>query len=332
MRTGKRSAVGADASPRAPSRLRRRAAAFGLGFALGLAPFLLSFLDSLTYLIPLSLRSELRTTTALLGGFLALVASERSSLGLLGRKVFRAWAFAAPAGLVLLVFLQPFVVRFPSEKGVLASEIIAPPRLAACSCETTSDEECLRELNLDPAVLAQCWDGSRRTRNRIAWSLGYLLAIGGAQSFLCLLWIGPGKVRRAPVAGRTLFLSYSRRDVEFADRLAKDLKKQGFGVWWDCWEMGIGDSFPREIKEALSKSAWFAIILSPNSVDSPWVEKELNMALILETDGAVKILPILHEPCEIPLLLRDKVWANFTLSYEEGLEALLHRLPPHNVF
>lgn len=306
-----------------------------LGFALGLVPFLLSFLDSLTYLIPLSLRSELKTTTAVLGGFLALVVGEPALLGPFGRKVLRGWAFAAPVGLVLLGFFQQFVVRFPNEKGLLASEIIAPPRLGTCPCEAHSDEECLRELSLDPAVLAQCWDGSLRMRNRIAWSLAYLLAIGGAQSFLCLLWAGFRKAprtvtvpaRHTPGAKRTLFLSYSRNDGDFVERLAGDLEAQGIAVWRDSSGMDVGDSLPRKIEEAISNSAWFGIVLSPDSVASSWVLNELAMARIMEIEGALTILPILQEPCEeVPLSLREKVFADFTSSYEEGLEALLRSL------
>ncbi len=172
---------------------------------------------------------------------------------------------------------------------------------------------------------------SRRQWNRFAWTFGYLLLVGGGQSFLGLLWGGSFRRSRTvsqPTAGaaRTLFLSYSRVDRDFAERLAGDLEKSGITVWWDSWEMEVGDSLPRKIEEAVSRSAWFGIILSPDAVASPWVRAELDLALTMEIEGGLTILPILHRPCELPLSLRGKVWADFTASYQESLKSLLRRL------
>ena len=40
------------------------------------------------------------------------------------------------------------------------------------------------------------------------------------------------------------------------------------------------------------------------------------------------MLPILIEDCEVPLFLRDKVYADFRIDYETGLHTLLKRLNP----
>jgi hypothetical protein len=42
----------------------------------------------------------------------------------------------------------------------------------------------------------------------------------------------------------------------------------------------------------------------------------------------VFVLPILYKDCQIPLFLRDKVYADFQISYEHGLEAILERINP----
>lgn len=321
---------------RAPSRLRRWVFAFFVGSLLAWLPFFL--FDSLTYLIPISLRQELSSATALLGGFLALVVREREHLGPASLKILRRWAFLAPVGLGLLVVFQVwFIVGVPRPGGGgLASEIIAPlPRLETCPCKpAVSNQECLRERNSDPMFIARCWDSSRRTLNQTAWTLAYLMTIGGAASFVGLLWIRPGRARPAKADviqlresdGRSLFLSYSRVDREFAERLAEDLKASGITVWWDRWDVDVGDSLPGTIESALAQSTWFGIVLSPDSVASPWVRTELELALTLEIEGRVKVLPILYRPCEIPLSLRRKAWADFTSSPEEGLTSLLRSL------
>ena len=305
---------------------------FTVGLIVGLAPFI--FWESLTYLIPLSLRDVMKTATPLLGGLIALIARSEP-LGRRRRQVLQVWSFGAVAGLILLAIFQSqpqFIVRFPHfNSSGLASEVIAGPRLKDCPCKVAdADEECVPLLTAAPADMRRCWDESRRRWNRLAWTLGYLLLVGGGQSFLGLLWGGSFRRARAvsqPTgATRTLFLSYSRLDRDFAERLASDLQQRGIAVWWDFWEMEVGDSLPRKIEEAVSRSAWFGIVLSPDAVSSPWVRAELDLALTMEIEGGITILPILHRPCELPLSLRGKVWADFTSSYQESLESLLRRL------
>jgi len=307
---------------------------FGVGFLLGLSPFLLPFLDSVTYLIPLSLRGELEATTALLGGFIALAARGGEPLGRHGRAVLQTWAVLALPGLILLFLFQPwFIVPIHHFSGPASEVIVAPPRLESCSCDAAlSNAGCLRELTLDPAVMDRCWDGARRQRNRLMWAFGYLLLAGGGESFVGLLWGRWVRARAAPAgpasgAPRDLFLSYSRRDKDVAERLAGDLKEHGIAVWWDFWEMEVGDLLPRKIEAAVARSAWFVIILSPDAVASSWVRAELDLALTREVEGGLTILPILYRPCEVPLSLRGKVWADLTTSsYQAGLESLLRSL------
>ncbi len=323
--------MGASGAARRVSPLRL-AVTFGAGFLLGLAPFLVSILDPVTYLIPLSLRGTLRATTALLGGFIALAARGGEAGGGRGSKMLQAWALLALAGLILLVgFHYRFIAQLPSPSGEMSAEVVvAPPRLESCPCPATaSNTECLRDfLTVAPADMDRCWEKSLRLRNQIAWASGYLLLVGGGQSFIWsrLVRAGATPSRLAPGAARDLFLSYSRLDRDLAERLAGDLKARGITVWWDFWEMNVGDSLPRKIEEAISRSAWFGIILSPDAVASPWVRAELDLALTREIEGGLTILPILYRPGELPLSLRGKVWADFTSSYAEGLESLLRRL------
>ena len=130
-----------------------------------------------------------------------------------------------------------------------------------------------------------------------------------------------------PDHNKRLFISYSSKDREFVSRIASDLKSYGVDVWWDKWEMKVGDSINKKIQEGISSAGWLAVILSPNSVKSPWVEREISAALVRELElKDVFVLPILHEDCEIPLFLRDKVYADFRQSFAEGLGMLLARV------
>lgn len=131
----------------------------------------------------------------------------------------------------------------------------------------------------------------------------------------------------AQAASTDLFISYSTADAAFVARLAQDLNSRGIKVWWDKWMMKVGDSLHQKIDEGITNSAWLGVVLSPNSIHSPWVEKELNSALMKELEQReVFVLPILYKDCPIPLMLKDKVYADFRSSYDEGLSALLERL------
>lgn len=71
------------------------------------------------------------------------------------------------------------------------------------------------------------------------------------------------------------------------------------------------------------------MVISPEAVSSPWVRRELNAAVIRELDERkVVVLPILYRQAEIPLLIRDKLYADFTKAYDQGLRSLVERLAP----
>lgn len=130
---------------------------------------------------------------------------------------------------------------------------------------------------------------------------------------------------------KKIFLSHTHRDKKMVRRLAKDLQAAGVAVWLDEWRVDVGESVPMRVQAGLTESPFVGVWLTKNSVESPWVEKEWQTALHEElSDRRVRVLPLLGEDCEIPLLLKDKVYADFTQSYEQGLSELLDALKRPN--
>lgn len=126
-----------------------------------------------------------------------------------------------------------------------------------------------------------------------------------------------------------VFLCHASKDIVFCRTLAQDLKEYGVDVWLDEFEIRVGDSIIAKINEALRGNDYLAIVLSPTSVDSEWVKRELSAALLKELEQkSVVVLPILYKPCQILPLIADKKYANFSSSYEKGLEELLDRFAP----
>jgi len=127
------------------------------------------------------------------------------------------------------------------------------------------------------------------------------------------------------------FISYSSLDGDFAERIAQDLENRGgLEVWLRKWEIMVGDSLVDKIfNDGLCKNDFFIVILSPNSISSDWVKKEINVSLVKElNDKNVTILPILYQECCIPRSLSDKKVANFVTDYRQGMRDLLLAICP----
>ncbi|HMI95979.1 MAG TPA: toll/interleukin-1 receptor domain-containing protein [Micropepsaceae bacterium] len=116
-----------------------------------------------------------------------------------------------------------------------------------------------------------------------------------------------------------IFISYSREDSAFVDRLAKNLVMRRHNIWMDRWEMNVGDSLIDKIQGAITESSAILVILSKRSVASEWCRKELNSGLMRElAEKKVLVLPCVIDDCEIPLFLREKKYADFRKSPDEA--------------
>ncbi len=96
-----------------------------------------------------------------------------------------------------------------------------------------------------------------------------------------------------------LFISYSRRDLAFVERLARDLTKAGHTVWYDLSNLEGGDRWGVEIQNAIRQSEVALVVISPSSVASEWVEKEFLYA----SNRHLRVVPLLYQACELPLWL-----------------------------
>ncbi len=125
----------------------------------------------------------------------------------------------------------------------------------------------------------------------------------------------------------TVFLSHSSNDKDFVERLAGDIEKAGIDVWYDRWEIRVGDSIVGKINAGLKDSDYVIAVISPNSVQSKWVTLEIDAALI-ESLGKKSsyLLPVLLADTDLPPLLRDRRYADFRRDYEQGLREVLNVL------
>lgn len=124
-----------------------------------------------------------------------------------------------------------------------------------------------------------------------------------------------------------IFIAHASEDKNIIQKLANDLIDRGLLVWYDEWEIKVGDSLVEKINQGIENSSFMAIVLSKNSIEKPWFKKEINAGFIKELNNrGVYLLPLLLEDCKISPLLSDKKYANFSISYENGLTELLASL------
>ncbi|MGY3036156.1 hypothetical protein ACVIIV_005326 [Bradyrhizobium sp. USDA 4354] len=131
--------------------------------------------------------------------------------------------------------------------------------------------------------------------------------------------------RHGSAAKPRVFLSHSSKDKSAARKLAGRLSELDFEVWFDEWQIAVGDSIVEKVFSALSASDTLVVLLSRASVRSRWVTEELNSSVMRQlSDGGIRVLPVLCETCAVPASLKHIKYADFRKrkGYFDLVEAL----------
>lgn len=123
-----------------------------------------------------------------------------------------------------------------------------------------------------------------------------------------------------------IFLSHARQDADFAHRLADDLKRNGWQVWIAPDSIRPGERWVNAIGRGLAESGIFLLVVSPDAVNSRWVNSETDLAIELEHQDEMRFIPLDLRPAEIPLLWRGYQRVPFQRGYAAGLASLLREL------
>ena len=74
-----------------------------------------------------------------------------------------------------------------------------------------------------------------------------------------------------------IFISYSHADAKFVDKLYAKLQEDGANVWLDRHDMLAGD-LQKQVDRAIRLNDIVLLVLSKDSIESDWVEHELESA------------------------------------------------------
>jgi hypothetical protein len=138
-----------------------------------------------------------------------------------------------------------------------------------------------------------------------------------------------------------IFLSHASADDAFVAELRQALEALQIQVWVDSRNLRGGSKLASEIEAAIEQARHFAVVLSPSTVNSPWVRREIRKALEVEKkrqgDG-YRVIPLLlpgitpgalgtwfdEEPVGVPIEIGA---GGLSASLPAVLAALGERLP-----
>jgi hypothetical protein len=131
-----------------------------------------------------------------------------------------------------------------------------------------------------------------------------------------------GEMEQLP-GDKTLFLCHSSADKGIVRMVNDDLRRLGAETWLDENNIKVGESIVGKVSEGLKTSQYMVIFLSPESVSSLWTTREWQSFLARQLAGSmITILPVMVAKCEVPAILSDLKYANFSESYHDGLKEL----------
>lgn len=89
-----------------------------------------------------------------------------------------------------------------------------------------------------------------------------------------------------------VFISHSGKEPELAQKLATVLQQAGFQVWDAYSNLYPGDNWAKLTAQALEDSQAMVVLLTPESLESRWVQSEIEYALG-NKNYAWRLIPVL---------------------------------------
>jgi hypothetical protein len=124
-----------------------------------------------------------------------------------------------------------------------------------------------------------------------------------------------------------VFISHASEDKDsVVRRLASELRRVGLDVWYDEYELKIGDSLRQKIDHGLARSRFGIVVLSRSFFAKGWTNYELDGIVTRSVSGDQVLLPIWHEITKDELIeyspsIADKVARSTTTHTIEEIAA-----------
>src|SRR5919202_1951329 len=128
-----------------------------------------------------------------------------------------------------------------------------------------------------------------------------------------------------------VFLSYADEDRTTMEKIRNSLRRESITVWTNRTDIQTGEAFDEAIKRGIEQADNLVFLLSPDSVNSTYCQRELDLAVSLHK----RIIPVLvrsTEPNQVPSVLPELQYIDLTenvleddyLLDESQLSKILH--------
>lgn len=125
-----------------------------------------------------------------------------------------------------------------------------------------------------------------------------------------------------------VFISYSRRDTDFASRLHAALVENDYSVWIDSKNIPVTSAWREEIKAGIETADNFLFIISPDSLKSPYCQWEIDHAIKFHK----RLIPVVYrediEHDSVHPEISQIQWLPFTVegNFEVEFQALIQAI------
>ncbi|MCC6617056.1 MAG: toll/interleukin-1 receptor domain-containing protein [Anaerolineae bacterium] len=125
---------------------------------------------------------------------------------------------------------------------------------------------------------------------------------------------------------RQIFISYSRSDLLAVQHLCEDLQKAGHVVWMDVKGIEVGEAWRQELETQISASEALIACISPDFLDSPHCQDEIDQAQ-RERKPIYPVLVRRLNAGQNTGSLSHLQYIDLTINYPIGLRLLRRQLP-----
>ncbi len=125
-----------------------------------------------------------------------------------------------------------------------------------------------------------------------------------------------------------VFLCHSHVDKPFVRELYYRLKRDFVEPWLDEKELVPGQDWDLEIRKAVLASDIVAVCLSHQASQPGFLQREIRYVLDAadqQPEGAIFVIPVLLEACNVPSRLAKWHWIDF--AREDGYGQLMRSIP-----
>lgn len=126
-----------------------------------------------------------------------------------------------------------------------------------------------------------------------------------------------------------LFICHASEDKEsFVRPLATAFLERRLDVWYDEFQLTVGDSLREAIDKGLASSRYGIVVLSPHFFRKSWSRRELNALVAREdAEGRKLILPVWHNINRDELVKRSPILADvYAIRSSCGLEKVVEEI------